>query len=89
MMATPRSIKETTASAVYPSNRYLRHTHNPLAEKTLCVCQMYAVLHYFLRTESRKESNRAGNGVFFACAAGYMAHGKQGGTPRGFGKAQK
>jgi hypothetical protein len=47
---------------VPPSNRLFRHTYNPLFSNAFCVCQIDTVLHYSLRTESRKESKRAGNG---------------------------
>ncbi len=57
-------------SLVYLSNRPIGHMHNSLAEKVFCLCQMYAVLYYFLRTESRTGSNRAGNGAIFGYPLG-------------------
>ena len=84
-----RRLVFTIGAPVSPSNRYLRRRHKLLAGKALCVCQMYAVLHYFLRTESRKESNRAGNSEIAGHAAGYLAHEEWGGTPRGLREAQK
>jgi hypothetical protein len=39
------------------SNRTARHTHKLLIRNRFCACQIDKVLHYFLRTESRKESN--------------------------------
>jgi hypothetical protein len=80
-MQALRSIKETAATPVCPLNPYIRHKHNPLAEKAFCVCQMYAVLHYFLRTESRKESN--GGEMGRICGGLWVAwHTQNGPKPR-------
>ena len=43
-------------------NQSLRHTRKCLAAMAVCVCQLRAVLHYSLRTESRTESNWLGLG---------------------------
>ncbi|MDO8252245.1 MAG: hypothetical protein Q7T78_21360 [Rhodoferax sp.] len=49
------------AAPVHLSNRIFQHTPKLLKEKALCVRQICAVLHYFLRTQSGAESKRAGN----------------------------
>ena len=48
------------ATPVRFENHSLRHTYNSLIRNGFCVCQLRRVLHYFLRTESRMESNRNG-----------------------------
>ena len=53
---------------VPPSNRPFRHTYNPLFSNAFCVCQMNTVLHYSLRTESKTESKRGGNGQIFGAS---------------------
>jgi hypothetical protein len=49
---------------VYASNPVQHFSSKRLSQKGFCVCSAGEVLGYFLRTESEKESNRAGKQAF-------------------------
>ena len=54
--ATDHTLMSHSPAPVPPPNHPLRHTYNPLFSNAFCVCQIDAVLHYSLRTESTTES---------------------------------
>ena len=60
-----RPLTPHSHAPVPPSNQPFRHTYNPLFSNAFCVCQIDTVLHYYLRTESKTESKRGGNGWIF------------------------
>lgn len=57
--------------------------------EAIYVCQFARVLHYFLRTESEKQSNGDHTPESSGAAVSRVAHAEWAGTPRGAEKAQK